>query len=78
MKYILIFILAILFSGCVTDKIYNAGKVVYIGGKKVVIANSDMLDEKTLEKLKSIDDKAIRYDSSRKIIKDSVKESKKN
>lgn len=63
---------SVLLTGCVTDKAYTVGKTIYIGGKAVVIANSDLLDEETLEKLKSLDDKAVRYDTARTIIKKTV------
>ena len=73
MKYILISALAVFaFSGCVTDKAYGIGKTIYVGGKAVVIQNADMLDENTLDKLRSIDDYATRYDKARGIVKKSL------
>ena len=59
------------FSGCVNDKLYNAGKTVYIKGKEVVIENYDSLDEDTKRKLEAIDGLAEKYDETRgKIVED--------
>ena len=44
------------FSGCVTDKLYNTSKPVYIKGKEVVIENYDSLDDDTKRKLEAIDE----------------------
>jgi len=81
-KLIFSVLLGLLFTGCATDGIYNAGKTIYIAGKKVVVANWDELPEDTKEKLKKIDKAAITYDSARGVIKpaieDAVKEVKKN
>ena len=58
------------FSGCVTDKLYNAGKTVYIKGKAVVIENYDMLDDNTKARLEALDEMATTYDENRsKVIK---------
>ena len=62
------------FSGCVTDKIYNAGKTVYVKGKGVVIKNYDSLDEDTKRKLEAIDELAEKYDETRDKIVDSKDE----
>jgi len=67
----------VLFSGCATDGIYQAGKTIYIAGKKVVIENWDELPEGTKEKLKKIDKTATKYDRARSIIKPAIEEAKK-
>ena len=69
MKTIAIATAAILFSGCATDSAYNISKVVYIGGKAVVIANAGLLPPETLDKLERFDDVATRYDKARESIK---------
>ena len=61
--------LVLFFSGCATDGAYNISKVVYIGGKAVVIANADLLPPETLNKLERFDDMAARYDKARDSIK---------
>ena len=53
------------FSGCVTDKLYNASKTVYIKGKEVIIENYDSLDDDTKRKLEAIDELAGKYDETR-------------
>ena len=53
------------FSGCVTDKLYNAGKTVYVKGKAVVIENYDMLDDNTKARLEALDEMATTYDENR-------------
>jgi len=73
MRYLIFVLVALSLTGCITDKFYGVGKTIYVGGKAVVIQNADMLDEKTLNKLKSIDDKATRYDTARTTIKKSLK-----
>jgi len=72
MLKILTIAIALLFSGCVTDGVYNVGKTVYIGGKAVVIANADLLPQDTLDKLDRVDDMAIRYDETRSIVKNTT------
>ena len=74
MKSIISAVIAIfIISGCsATDALYQTGKVIYVGGKKVVIANSDLLDEETLKTLSDLDDKAGRYDEARDIVKTAV------
>lgn len=57
-------------TGCATDGLYYTGKTIYIGGKKVVVANRDRLDESTLNKLKAIDEKVVLYDKTRKVIRE--------
>ena len=61
------------FSGCVTDKLYNAGKTVYVKGKAVVINNYDDLPTDVQEKLKHIDKYATKYDEAREEIRDGGK-----
>jgi len=70
-------ILGVLFIGCATDPYYNAGKTVYLAGKKVVIANWDKLPPETQEKLKKLDTVAKEYDSARKVIKPAIETAKK-
>ena len=53
------------FTGCVTNGIYNVSKTIYIKGKEVVIENYDSLDEDTKRKLEAIDELAIKYDETR-------------
>jgi len=67
----------LLLVGCATDGIYNAGRTIYIAGKKVVVANWNELPEDTKEKLKKIDKAAITYDSARKVIKPAIEEAAK-
>lgn len=69
MKIVLIALIAFMFSGCATDGAYNVGKVVYIGGKAVVIANADLLPPDTINKLERFDDMATRYDKARESLK---------
>ena len=68
-KFMYLLVIA-LFAGCATDGAYNVSKVVYIGGKAVVIANADLLPQETLDKLEKIDDMAKRYDAIRTAVKD--------
>ena len=60
------------FSGCVTDKLYNSGKTVYVKGKGVVIKNYDELPVDIQEKLKRIDKYATKYDEAREEIRSKV------
>ena len=71
-KLIVSLVIIGLFSGCVTDKLYNAGKTVYIKGKGVVIENYDDLPTDVQEKLKRIDEYATKYDEAREEIKSKV------
>jgi len=71
-KMLIVAVLLLLFSGCVTDSVYNVSKTVYIGGKAVVIANADLLPQETLDKLEKVDDMATRYDETRTTIKEAV------
>ena len=68
-KMILVGLLTFMFSGCVTDKIYNGGKNIYIEGREIVVDNYDDLPIEVQNKLKSIDDTATKYDNFRSKIK---------
>ena len=70
-KLIVSLVIVSSFSGCVTDKLYNAGKTVYIKGKGVVIENYDDLPVDIQERLKRIDEYATKYDDARSALKDS-------
>lgn len=72
MLKILAITVALLFSGCATDGVYNVGKTVYIGGKAVVIANADLLPQETLDKLEKADEIAARYDTMRTSVKQAI------
>lgn len=69
MKVIIIMCVCLLFSGCATDGAYSVAKTVYVGGKAVVIANADLLDEETISKLENVDNYATRYDTARTALK---------
>ena len=71
-KWAISLILVGSFSGCVTDKLYNAGKTVYIKGKEVIIKNYDDLPEDIQDRLKNIDKYATKYDEARGVIKSKV------
>lgn len=60
---------ALLSTGCMTDKAYVVGKGVYVVGEAVVEANADKLSDKTLEKLKAVDEAAATYDTTRTAIR---------
>ena len=72
MRGIVMCMMVALLCGCATDGAYGVAKTIYVGGKEVVIANADLLDETTLEKLEKIDDLACRYDKGREIVKKSM------
>lgn len=72
MRNTILLLLMLSLSGCATDGAYGVAKTIYVGGKEVVIANADLLDETTLEKLEKIDDLACRYDKGREIVKKSM------
>ena len=74
MKWIVGVIVAIFIGGCATDTFYNAGKTIYIAGKKVIVANWESLPPDVQEKLKEIDKAATTYDSARKVLKPAVEE----
>ena len=65
------------FTGCATDRFYQAGKTVYIAGKQVIIANWDALPEEVKEKLKKVDAVASQYDKARDVLKPAVEEAVK-
>lgn len=69
MKLIFIVVLSLLLSGCATDGAYQVAKVAYIGGKQIVIINSDLIDQDTLNELKKIDRVAVTYDAVRTDVK---------
>ena len=72
MKLLALLITALLFSGCATDALYQVGKTVYIGGKKVVIHNWDELSPDVQAKLKAVDKYATKYNEGREIIKEEL------
>ncbi len=80
MKKILIatatFAMAVMFTGCVTDKAYEVTKTIYVGGKKIVINNAEKLSPETLEKLEKLDDYAVKYDETRTVVKNTIDEVK--
>lgn len=69
MKLIIIASLLLLFSGCATDGAYQVAKVAYIGGKQIVIINSDLIDQDTLNELRKVDRVAVTYDAVRTAVK---------
>ena len=60
------------FTGCATDRFYQAGKTIYVAGKQVVVANWDALPKDVQEKLKKIDQIATQYDKARTVLKPAV------
>ena len=72
MKLSLIVVLSLLFSGCATDGAYEVAKVAYIGGKQIVVINSDLIDNDTMAELKKIDRIAITYDGVRTEVKKNI------
>ena len=64
-KIILLGLVSLMFTGCVTNGLYSVSKTVYIKGKEVVIENYDSLDDDTKRKLEDIDELAIKYDETR-------------
>ena len=72
MKLSLIVVLSLLFSGCATDGAYEVAKVAYIGGKQIVVINSDLIDDDTMAELKKIDRVAITYDGVRTEVKKNI------
>jgi len=66
-----------LVTGCATDRLYQAGKTIYIAGKQVVIANWDSLPPEVQEKLKRIDQIATQYDKARSVLKPAIETAKK-
>ena len=72
MKLLIIASLLLLFSGCATDGAYSVAKVAYIGGKQIVVINSDLIDDDTMAELKKIDRVAVTYDGVRTEVKKSI------
>ena len=64
-KIILLGLVSLMFTGCVTNGLYSVSKTIYVKGKEVVIENYDSLDEDTKRKLEAIDELAIKYDETR-------------
>jgi len=60
------------FTGCATDRFYQAGKTIYVAGKQVVVANWDALPKDVQEKLKMVDKIATQYDKARTVLKPAV------
>jgi uncharacterized protein YxeA len=65
MKKVLMVLIALIFVGCATDGLYEVSKSVYKGGKSVVKANKDLINDKTLKSLKKVDRVATGYDTIR-------------
>ena len=72
MKLMIIVVLSLLFNGCATDGAYEVAKVAYIGGKQIVVINSDLIDDDTMAELKKIDRVAITYDGVRTEVKKNI------
>ena len=68
-KIILLGLVSLMFTGCFTNKIYNSGKKIYVEGREIVIDNYDELPPSIQDKLKTIDNAAIKYDEVRSKIK---------
>ena len=64
-KIILLGLVSLMFTGCVTNGLYSVSKTIYVKGKEVVIENYDSLDDDTKRKLEAIDELAIKYDETR-------------
>ena len=71
-KLLIIVVLSLLFSGCATDGAYQVAKVAYIGGKQIVVINSDLIDDDTMAELKKIDRVAVTYDGVRTEVKKNI------
>ena len=64
MKVLLAILVALTFSGCVTDGLYNGfAKPVYKAGKTVV--KEIPMDDESRDKLKAVDKYATTYDEAR-------------
>jgi sensor domain CHASE-containing protein len=61
-----------MFSGCVTDKPYAVGKVIYTGAKTVYI-ELPMPENKTLEDMDMI---LVKYDKARSSVKEVLSKKK--
>jgi len=66
-----------LFAGCATDRFYQAGKIIYVAGKQVVVANWEALPKDVQEKLKMMDKIATQYDKARTTLKPALEEAAK-
>ena len=64
-KIILLGLVSLMFTGCVTNGLYSVSKTIYVKGKEVVIENYDSLDDDTKRKLEAIDELAIKYDETK-------------
>ena len=73
MKSLIMFIaLGLVFSGCVSDKVYATGKVVYAGSKAIYIELP--VKSGTLE---NIDNVVVSYDRVRTKVKNQIADNKK-
>lgn len=73
MRGVLIILLIMLsFTGCATNQAYDIAKVAYIGGKQIVVINSDLIDVDTINELKKMDRVAVTYDGVRTVIKKTI------
>ena len=72
MRNIILLLLMLSLSGCVTDRAYDVAKVAYIGGKQIVVINSDLIDDDTMAELKKIDRVAVTYDGVRTEVKKNI------
>ena len=68
MKWFILTI-TLLFNGCA---VYEVGKTVYVGGKKVVINNWAELSPEVQAKLKAVDKYATIYDEGRETLKEEL------
>jgi len=69
---IIVVALGLLFSGCVSDKVYATGKVIYAGSKAVYIELP--VQSGTLE---NIDNVIVSYDRVRTKVKNQIEANKK-
>lgn len=72
MKTLLIVIGCLLLSGCATDNAYSVAKIAYIGGKQILVINSDLIDANTIQELQKIDRVAVTYDGIRTEVKKTI------
>ena len=68
-KLVMLSTLVLFLGGCATDSAYSVAKIAYIGGKQIVVINSDLIDADTLDELKKIDRVAVTYDGVRTEVK---------
>lgn len=70
MKKVLHVILAdLLLSGCSLTSLYEVGKPLYIGGKKVIIKHWEKLPTDVQDKLIKVDKGLVTYDEVREDVK---------